>query len=131
MKPILLKTKTDARGSLVVAEVGKDIPFPIQRSYFIYGTKGDAPRGFHAHKQLHQIFVCVQGSCTLLLDDGKNKTMHPMNDPATAYHVGPMIWHEMHDFSADCVFLAYASDVYDESDYIRDYDDFLRQVKHG
>ena len=133
MKDSLIKLKTiaDPRGSLVVLEEGKDVPFPIRRSYFIYGTKKNEPRGFHAHKTLHQVFVCLQGSCEIRLDDGKDKSTLKMDTPSFAVYVGPMVWHEMHDFSPDCIFLSYASDFYKESDYIRDYDSFLRQVSGG
>lgn len=121
---IPLQRITDARGSLVVLETGKAVPFPVKRTYFIYGTKDAAPRGFHAHKTLDQVFVCVQGSCDVLLDDGKVKKTVRLDKPDAAIHVGPMVWHEMHDFSADCIFLALASDRYDENDYIRKYEDF-------
>ena len=125
---ITLKKITDTRGSLVVLEEGRDIPFAIKRCYFIYDTKSDQPRGLHAHKALQQIFFCVRGSCDIRLDDGNNKETIRMDTPATAVYVGPMIWHEMHNFSADCVFFALASAAYDESDYIRDYKEFIARA---
>ena len=126
--PISLQTKADARGTLIVLETGKEVPFLIRRSYFIYGAKG-ASRGLHAHKKLEQVCVCVSGSCTLRLDDGKQVTEYKMNDPSKAVYIGPMVWREMHDFTEDCIFMVYASDVYDESDYIHHYEDFKRSLK--
>ncbi len=127
-KPVTLKKITDPRGSLVALEQGRDIPFAVKRCYYIYNVKEDAPRGFHAHKTLEQILLCVAGGCDLLLDNGKTKTTIRLDDPATAVYVGPMTWREMHNFTPDCVLLALVSDVYDEGDYIRDYDDFKKQA---
>lgn len=115
----------DARGSLVVLEAQKQIPFDIQRVYYIFGTKQDIARGFHAHKALQQVAVCVAGQCKMLLDDGRNKTVITMDSPTHGVLIDRMIWHEMHDFSKDCVLLVLASAHYDEADYIRDYDDFI------
>ena len=126
-KPVTLRKITDPRGSLVVLEEGRDLPFAVRRCYFIYDV-ADKPRGLHAHKALDQIFICLQGACDIVLDDGKQKTTLRMDSPTTAVHVGPMIWHEMHNFSGKCIFLSLASDVYDESDYIRDYDEFKKRV---
>lgn len=123
-----LKKIEDARGSLVVVEAGKDVPFPIKRSYFIYGTSPHEPRGFHAHKQLEQVFVCLRGSCDVVLDDGLHKKTVKLDASDKSLYVGKMIWHEMHNFSHDCLFAAFASDLYDENDYIRDYQDFLAAV---
>ncbi len=122
---IKLKQISDSRGHMVILEEGKDIPFTIRRSYFIYGTTATEPRGFHAHKKLEQVFLCIKGSCDLLLDDGTTKSSLHMNEASTAVYVGPMVWHEMHNFTPDCIFMAYASDKYDEDDYIRDYTHFI------
>ncbi|MFN7112730.1 MAG: sugar 3,4-ketoisomerase [Alphaproteobacteria bacterium] len=126
-----LKKIEDPRGCLIVIEHGKDVPFLIKRSYFIYGTSPDEPRGFHAHKQLEQVFVCLRGQCDVLLDDGHHKQTIKLDAPDKSLYVGKMIWHEMHNFSEDCIFAAFASDLYDESDYIRDYQDFMRLAKNG
>lgn len=123
-----LKKIEDARGSLVVIEQGKDVPFPIKRSYFIYGTSPDEPRGFHAHKQLEQVFVCLRGQCDVILDDGLHKQTVKLDASDKSLYVGKMIWHEMHNFSRDCLFAAFASDLYDEDDYIRDYETFLKSL---
>lgn len=119
------KSVSDARGQLVVAEVGVHIPFDIVRIYYLRDLKADEPRGFHAHRALEQIAICVAGSCTMLLDDSKTREQVRLDDPARGLYVGAMIWHEMRDFSPDCVLLVLASDAYDEADYIRDYDAFV------
>lgn len=126
---IELQKISDKRGHMVVLETGTSIPFAVKRSYFIYGTKGEEPRGFHAHKALEQVFICVQGSCDVLLDDGYEKKEVHLDNPAQALYVGPSQWRVMHNFSEDCIFLVYASELYDENDYIRDYDQFVEYVR--
>jgi len=118
----------DHRGSLVVAEAYRNIPFSIQRFYYIAGAQPDVPRGFHAHKQLRQIAFGIQGSCKMLMDNGKEKQEVLIAQSNKGLLIPPMVWHEMHDFSEDCILLVLASDYYDESDYIRNYDQFLKEV---
>jgi len=120
-----LKAVSDPRGLLVVAEAHRQIPFEIRRVYFMRDLKVDEPRGFHAHKALEQVAVCVAGSCSFILDDGTTREELRCDDPAKGLYVGPMMWHEMQDFSPDCVLLMFASAEYDESDYLRDHDDFV------
>jgi len=124
-----LESAVDERGQLCVAEVGKQIPFPLERVYFLRNTKLGEPRGFHAHKALEQVAVCVAGSCRLILDDGSRREQVVLDDPTRAIYVGPMIWREMHDFTQDCVLLVMASTIYKESDYIRDYQAFVDATK--
>ena len=119
----------DDRGALVSIEGEKNIPFDIKRVYYIYGVQPGIARGFHAHKALEQIAVCVSGQCKMLLDDGKNKEEVWLNSPEKGIYIRNMVWREMHEFSADCVLLVLASARYDEVDYIRDYSVFLAQVK--
>lgn len=118
----------DERGSLVALEAGNTVPFDIKRVYYIFGTKEGVSRGFHAHKQLKQVAVCVTGKCRITLDDGRNKEEAWLDSPTKGLLIGDLIWREMHDFSEDCVLLVLASEHYDESDYIRDYDEFLRNI---
>lgn len=118
----------DHRGSLVVAEANRNIPFNIQRLYYIFGAQPDVPRGFHAHKDLQQIAFCIQGSCKMLMDNGKEKLEVLIGQSNKGLFIPPMVWHEMHDFSKDCILLVLASDYYDESDYIRNYDQFLKEL---
>ncbi len=118
----------DQRGALVVAESNKNIPFEVKRLYYIFDTQADVPRGFHAHKELQQIAFCIKGKCKMLMDNGFDKQEVLLNQPNKGLKIPPMVWHEMHDFSEDCVLLVLASEHYDEADYIRDYDAFLREV---
>ena len=118
----------DHRGSLVVAEANRNIPFSIQRLYYIFAAQPDVPRGFHAHKELQQIAFCIQGSCKILMNNGKEKQEVLIGQPNKGLFIPPMVWHEMHDFSEDCILLVLASDHYDESDYIRNYDQFLEEA---
>lgn len=118
----------DERGSLISLEANKQIPFAIKRVYYIYGTEKKVARGFHAHKQLQQVAVCVAGKCRMILDDGKKREKIWLDSPAKGLLIEDMVWREMHDFSEDCVLLVLASEHYDESDYIRDYETFLESV---
>ena len=120
--------KGDERGSLIALEGNKNIPFDIKRVYYIFGTKEGSRRGFHAHKKLKQVLVCVAGSCKILLDDGKSKQDISLDNPNKGLLIESMIWREMFDFSPDCVLMVLADEIYDESDYWRDYKDFLIQV---
>lgn len=120
----------DDRGSLVSLEQNKNIPFDIKRVYYIYGTKEIVRRGFHAHKNLSQVLICVSGSCKILVDDGKTKKDVLLESPEKGLLITGLIWREMFDFSPDCVLMVLASDYYDESDYIKSYDDFMEMVKN-
>ena len=124
-----LKELGDNRGGLVALENNNNIPFEVKRVYYIFDTKKNVSRGFHAHKALKQLAVCVSGSCKILLDNGKAKDTILLHSPTKGILIDHMIWHEMHDFSDDCVLLVLASELYDESDYIRDYDQFTRLLK--
>ena len=117
-------------GNLVIGEAKKTIPFNIKRIYFINNLfNKKSIRGKHAHKKLEQIIFCVNGYFTLTLDDGKNKQKILMNNPYRGIRLGPKLWHTMTKFSSDCVILVLTNDYYKESDYIRDYDQFLEYVK--
>lgn len=119
----------DDRGSLVAIEGEKTVPFSIQRVYYLFGTKLGISRGFHAHKKLQQVAVCVTGRCRMVLDNGQKREEVWMDSAIQGVLLPPMVWHEMHDFSPDCVLLVLASEHYDEADYIRNYEDFLRLEK--
>ena len=122
------KIRGDERGSLIAIEENIDIPFSFKRVYYIFDTQAGVTRGLHAHRALRQVLVCVHGSCKVMLDDGIEKISVAMNKVSRGLLVDPMIWHEMYDFSADCVLLVLASDIYDESDYIRDYRNFIELI---
>ena len=119
---------SDNRGGLVVLEQNQNIPFEIKRVYYIYDTPENVRRGFHAHKYLEQVAICVRGSCSFLLDNGKEKVECRLSLPSIGLYIGNNIWREMHDFTHDCVLMVLASDFYDEADYIRNYDDFKQVV---
>ena len=114
----------DDRGALVVLEGNHHIPFEIKRVYYIYGTVQGIARGFHAHKTLKQVAICLKGSCRFVMDDGKDKQEVILATPDKGLLIDAMRWHEMYDFSNDCVLMVLADQVYDESDYIRDYEEF-------
>lgn len=118
----------DDRGSLVAIEANKHIPFEVKRVYYIFGTQPGISRGFHAHKNLQQLAVCVSGKCRMLLDDGITKESVWLDSPTKGLLIGNNVWREMHEFSDDCVLLVLASEHYDESDYIRDYSEFCSAV---
>ncbi len=116
----------DERGQLIAIEEHKDIPFSIKRVYYMYDTGEGVVRGYHAHKKLQQILVCVHGSCKIRLDDGKEKKVVALERPYEGLYVSNAMWREMYDFSPDAVLMVFASELYDESDYIRDYEEFIK-----
>jgi dTDP-4-dehydrorhamnose 3,5-epimerase-like enzyme len=118
----------DERGSLVALEAEKTVPFPIKRVYYIFGTNAGVSRGFHAHKRLQQVALCITGKCRMILDDGRQRNEVWLDSPNKGLIIGDLVWREMHDFSEDCVLLVLASEHYDEDDYMRDYDEFKNQV---
>ena len=107
----------------------KDIPFKIKRVYYMYDTGEGVTRGFHAHKNLEQILICIHGSCKVRLDNGFEKKIVPLEKPYEGLYVSNDMWREMFDFSSDAVLLVLASDYYNEDDYIRDYDKFIEYIK--
>lgn len=114
----------DDRGQLIALEEYKDFPFSVKRVYYIYDTLQDVVRGHHAHKCLKQILICVHGSCKIHLDNGHETCEVALDTPTKGLFIANDMWREMYDFSPDAVLLVLASELYDESDYIRDYDDF-------
>lgn len=121
---ISLETITDNRGHLIALEEGKGVPFQIKRIYYLFKTTAGASRGFHAHKNLKQFVICMNGSCTFDVESNGIKNKFYLNDPSQAILLDGVVWREIHDMSADCVLVVLASDLYDESDYIRDYQSF-------
>ncbi|MFV7759044.1 sugar 3,4-ketoisomerase [Shewanella algae] len=114
----------DERGQLISLEGTRNIPFEIKRIYYIFDTK-NVPRGFHAHKELRQVVVCLKGQCRIFMDDGTNKENVILNSPSKGLIIEPMQWHEMHNFSEDCILMVLADNYYIEKDYIRTYEDFI------
>ena len=118
----------DDRGQLVSLEEFNDIPFEIKRVYYMYDTGKGVVRGYHAHKTLEQILIIKHGSSKILLDNGKEKKTVFLEKPYEGLYVPNNMWREMYDFSEDAVLMCLASEVYNEEDYIRDYDEFLKFV---
>jgi dTDP-4-dehydrorhamnose 3,5-epimerase-like enzyme len=115
----------DDRGSLISLEQYENVPFEIKRIYYIFDTEKGVSRGFHAHINLEQLAVCVKGSCRFILDDGEKREELLLDSPTKGLYINNNKWREMHDFSEDCVLMVLASELFDEGDYIRDYDQFL------
>ncbi len=122
------KIKGDYNGKLVALEKGGDFPFDIKRFYYIWDTKKDIVRGKHSHYALEQVIICISGSCDFILDDGKKREIVHLDNPAQGLHIKHNIWREFTNFSNDCKIIVLASEHYDESDYIRDYNKFLAEV---
>lgn len=119
----------DDRGQLVAIEATKDLPFAVRRVYYIYDTLPGVRRGFHAHKCLQQILLCVSGSCKIHLDDGHDTAEVVLDKPNEGLYISNNMWREMYDFTPGAVLLVLASEYYDEADYIRNYDDFIKMVR--
>lgn len=127
-KLIDLPKISDPRGNLTFVEGGIHIPFDIKRAYYLYDVPGGAERGGHAHKDLYQLIIAMSGSFDIVLDDGhENKRFH-LSRSYYGLYVCPMIWREMDNFSSGAVCLVLASNRYDESDYYRNYEDFIKDV---
>ena len=119
----------DDRGSLVSLEANKTVPFDIKRVYYIFGTQLNVSRGFHAHINLKQVAVCVVGKCRMVVDNGKERAEVWLDSPTKGLLINDLVWREMHDFSEDCVLLVLASEHYDEADYLRDYNEFVKEIE--
>ena len=121
----------DDRGQLIAIEEMKDLPFDIRRVYYIYDTLPGVRRGFHAHKCLQQILICVSGSCKIHLDDGSDTAEVTLDKPYEGLYISNNMWREMYDFTPGAVLLVLASEHYDEADYIRNYNDFIKMAKEN
>ncbi len=126
---ISLAVRGDERGRLVAIEGASDVPFAIARVYHVYATTPGTTRGLHAHRALNQLAVAVAGGCTMVLDDGVRRVEVLLDGPARGLTLPPLVWHEMKDFSPDCVLMVLTDAAYDEADYIRDYAEFLAMTK--
>ena len=113
------------RGELTAIEIGRDVPFPIRRIFYISGVPAGATRGGHAHRSCEELLVAVGGSFKVDLDDGEARRSFELDRRDRGLYVPPMVWGELRDFSADAVCLVLASESYEESDYLRDRDAFV------
>jgi dTDP-4-dehydrorhamnose 3,5-epimerase-like enzyme len=127
-KIIELPKISDPRGNLTFIEGMRHIPFDIRRVYYTYDVPGGADRGGHAHKALHQLVIAMSGSFDVTLDDGRNKKKYHLNRSYQGLYVCPMIWRDLDNFSSGSVCMVLASNIFEISDYIRDYDEFISVV---
>ncbi len=128
-KIVELPKISDPRGNLTFVEGSNHIPFDIRRVYYLYDVPGGAERGGHAHKKLHQLIIAMSGSFDVVLDDGWKKQRFHLNRSYFGLYVCHMIWRELDNFSSGSVCMALASNIYDESDYYRDYQQFIEAIK--
>jgi hypothetical protein len=127
---ITLPKISDIRGNLSVIESGNHIPFEIQRVYYLYDVPGGSHRGGHAHKKLEQLIIAMSGSFDILLNDGTNEIRYHLNRSYIGLYIPQMVWREMDNFSSGAVCMAVASDKYSESDYYRNFDEFMKAKEH-
>lgn len=120
---------SDPRGNLTFVEGGRHIPFDIKRVYYLYDVPGGSERGAHGHRDLQQLIIAMSGSFDITLDDGCNKLSFHMNRSYYGLYVPPMMWREIDNFSSGAVCMVLASGYYDEADYFRDYEQFLKAVE--
>lgn len=126
---INLPVISDPRGNLSVIESGDHVPFDIARVYYLYDVPSGSVRAGHAHLALHQLLIAVSGSFDVRLHDGVSEEVVTLNRPHIGLHIGPMQWREIDNFSSGSVCLVLASTIYDEADYIRDFDTFLARAR--
>lgn len=129
-KILNFKIRGDNNGNLVALEKGEEFPFDIQRVYYIWGTDKKVVRGKHAHKALEQVIICTSGSCDFILDNGQKRASIHLDNPSVGLYIKEVVWNEFTNFSKDCVVMVLASEHYDEKDYIRSYEDFLKSIRN-
>lgn len=125
---ISFKHFDDERGSLSAIESRKDIPFDIKRIYYITSVPSDILRGFHSHRELEQVLLCLNGSVKIRIKTPYEEEVILLDNPAEGLHIGHMVWREMFDFSEGAVLLVLASEYYTENDYIRSYEDYEKEA---
>lgn len=128
---INFKVFGDERGKLISLESAPFVPFDIQRVYYIFDTHPDQVRGKHAHMSLEQVVVAMDGACEFVLDDGYTRESVWLNRPDVGLYIGQGLWREMRHFSYGCKLMILASDKYNENEYIRDYQTFIKTIRSG
>jgi acetyltransferase-like isoleucine patch superfamily enzyme/dTDP-4-dehydrorhamnose 3,5-epimerase-like enzyme len=121
----------DMRGSLTVGEFPADLPFEPRRYFLVFDVPNKEIRGEHAHRTCHLLLACVRGACSVVVDDGAEREEFRLDEPTLGLHLPPMVWGIQYNYTPDAVLLAFASHVYDAKDYIRDYQQFLQEVKRA
>ena len=129
VKKVNFNVITDDRGKMIPIEYPKQLEFPLKRIYYIYDVKEGVRRGYHSHNDLEQVLIAVNGSIKILVKTPFEEEVVELSDPSEGLYIGPMVWREMFDFSENSVLLVLASHEYDESDYIRNYDDYEKKAK--
>ena len=129
-KIVEFKDFGDERGKLVVIEGNQDIPFDIKRVFYIYGSDDSVVRGQHANRESEFILINVSGESKVYIDDGNENFIVELNKPMMGVYIPKMVWKNMYDFSADSVLLVLASTHYDGNEYIRNYEDYIKEVKN-
>ncbi len=119
----------DERGNLVVIEGNKDIPFEIKRIFYMYGTDATMIRGSHANRKSEFVLVNVAGKTKIKVDDGFSTAVIELNKPRMGIYIPKMVWKDMYDFSEDSVLLVLSNEYYDSNEYIRDYDEYMKEIK--
>jgi len=127
-KMVDLPKINEPRGNLTFIEGGRHIPFEIKRVYYLYDVPGGAERGGHAHRDLHQLIIAMSGSFDVVLNDGTQKKRFHLNRSYSGIYICPMIWRELDNFSSGSVCMVLASNFYDEADYYRNYQEFVRDL---
>lgn len=119
-----LRTVSDIRGALLPIDLPGDLPFEARRVFFVHGVPSKEVRGEHAHRQCEQFLVCLTGSVSCIVDDGRQRNVYVLDDPSLGLYMPKMTWGTQYDYSPDAVLIVFASHTYDDSDYIRDYEEF-------
>ncbi|MDM5148080.1 FdtA/QdtA family cupin domain-containing protein [Candidatus Persebacteraceae bacterium Df01] len=129
MQPTIVQLRhiADSRGTVTFIESERDIPFVVKRAYWLDNLSPEQARGFHAHQNLRQVAFCLRGNCEMALDNGHERQTILLDTPTRGVLIDKMIWHEMR-FMDNALLLTFASDYYDEADYIRSYDIFLEII---
>jgi len=125
---VMLPKIKDRRGNLTPIHNSKEIPFDIKRVFYLYDVPGGESRGAHAHKECHQFLIAASGSFEVLIDDGRTKRLVQLNRPYIGLHIPPMVWASEINFSSGAICLVLASETYNASDYIRDYDNYIQLI---
>lgn len=132
VKMLEFPQRGDERGHLVIVEGNQDIPFDIKRAFYIYGSDKDVVRGQHANRKTEFVLINVAGRSKVKVKDGEgNEAIYCLNRPHTGIYLPTMVWKDMYDFSEDSVLLVLASEHYDAAEYIRNYDDFVKEIIEG
>ncbi len=128
-KTIELPVIANPQGDLAFAEGGSHVPFPIASVFYVYGVPADAVRGGHAHRSLEEAVFCVSGRLEIVVSDSERRRSFVLDDPRRGLYLPPLVWHDIDGFAPGTVYLGFASAPYDESDYIRDRDEYLGALR--